>query len=347
MSERVPVRFLRTLLRQIREHGQDPQEVLRAAGLDFDPGNPGHPGWRAEVSALEYSRVYQQVVRRLQDGIYGPLQADVAAGEAFRMMCYCIISCPTLGQALRRAEEFYATFFEPSSQLWMESAAGRVSLGYRPAEAEAAVSLVASAYGLSLWHRFLGWLCGRPLALESVEFRSPAPIDLDKYRQLFQCPLHFDRPRDQICFAEDSLGWAVVQNDHTLQEFLGTAPYQLLMMEAAPAGENLAAQVRAQLGHDFQRGAPGLEAVSRALKMSAPTLRRRLRAEGTSFQAIKDEARCEAARLALERPDLPVTAVAELLGFTDASAFHRSFRKWTGMTPGQYRARRRRPAGGQ
>lgn len=341
MSEWVPVRFLCTLLRQVREHGHDPTAVTRAAGLDFDPADSGHPRWRAEVTALEYSRVYQQVVRRLQDGVFGPLQSNIAAGEAFRMMCYCIISCATLELALQRAVEFYATFFEADSQLLMERESERVYLGYRQSGGQAQVPLVASAYGLSLWHRFLGWLCGRPLALEQVEFRGPAPDDAGKYQLLFQCPLRFDCRRDRIGFSRACLDWPVVQNDHTLQEFLSTAPYQLLVMEAAPEGENLAAQVRALLGHDFRRGGLDLDSVARALGMSAPTLRRRLRAEGTSFQVIKDEARCEAARLALERPDLPVTAVAEQLGFTDASAFHRAFRKWTGQTPGQYRARRR------
>lgn len=345
MSEWVPVRFLRTLLRQVREHGHDPAEVIRSARLGFDPENVADPAWRSEVSALEYSRVYQQVVRRLQDAVYGAPQSDIAAGEAFRMMCYCIISCSTLGLALQRAEEFYATFFEASSQLMVETEVDRVYLGYGRSAAEAAVSLVASAYGLSLWHRFLGWLCGRPLALEVVEFRGSVPGDTAKYRLLFQCPLRFDCRRDRIGFSAECLDWPVVQNEHTLQEFLSTAPYQLLVMEAAPEGENLAAQVRALLGHDFRKGTLDLESVARALDMSGPTLRRRLRAEGTSFQAIKDEARCEAARLALERPDLPVTAVAALLGFTDASAFHRSFRKWTGLTPGQYRARRRQARG--
>ena len=82
--------------------------------------------------------------------------------------------------------------------------------------------------------------------------------------------------------------------------------------------------------------------ISSALKMSAPTLRRRHKREGTTFQQLKDDARCEAACLCLNRQDLSINEVALQMGFTDPSAFHRSFKKWTGQTPGQYRASLRR-----
>ena len=94
------------------------------------------------------------------------------------------------------------------------------------------------------------------------------------------------------------------------------------------------------MGHDFRQGFPGFDVISRALEISAPTLRRRLKREGTTFQQLKDQARCEAAKLHLDRAELPINEIAAQLGFTDPSAFHRSFKKWTGATPGQYLARR-------
>ena len=71
--------------------------------------------------------------------------------------------------------------------------------------------------------------------------------------------------------------------------------------------------------------------------MSARTLRRRLDKEGTSYQRIKDGARRDAAIAFLNNPALTVSDVAELIGFSDPSAFHRSFKRWTGVSPGEYR----------
>jgi AraC-like DNA-binding protein len=71
--------------------------------------------------------------------------------------------------------------------------------------------------------------------------------------------------------------------------------------------------------------------------MSARTLHRRLTQEGTSFQQLKDGFRAGLARHYLSRQELSIDAIATLMGFQDNSAFYRSFRKWTGMSPGEYR----------
>ena len=71
--------------------------------------------------------------------------------------------------------------------------------------------------------------------------------------------------------------------------------------------------------------------------MSPQTLRRHLREEGTSFQELKDHLRRDLAIYQLGS-DLPIQRIAERLGFSEPSAFHRAFKKWTGLTPGAYRA---------
>lgn len=341
MSDRVPTRFVKTLLRMAGEQGYDFSGLLDAAGLDFDPLNEADPAWRAEVSAMQYSRVYQQILQLLQDETFGFGGAELARPGVFRMMCYCVISCRDLGQAILRTAEFYRTFFDERSQLYANFSEQYARVGYRTlGRAENFRPVVADAYGLSLWHRFFGWLCGRPIELKRVDFSADAPARVDRYEQLFRCPLYFNQASDLLYFDSQCLAWPVVHTEHSLREFLRTAPYQLLIMEDDPTGRSLSVQVKAMIGHDFSDGFPGFEAISSALNMSAPTLRRRLKREGTTFQKLKDEARCDASILLLDRQELSVNEVALQMGFTDPSAFHRSFKKWTGKTPGQFRAER-------
>ncbi len=338
MSDLVPTRFLRTLLRMVGDRGYDFSVVLNDAGLDFDPLDETDPAYRSDVSAMQYSRVYQSVLSLLQDETFGTTGSQLVAPGAFRMMCYCIISCDTLGQAIQRTSEFYRTFFDERSQLYANFSDQVARVGYRTVQPIDHPQVAAGdAYGLSMWHRFFGWLCGRPIELRRVDFTGAPPARVEKYEALFGCPLYFQQTNDLMYFDSECLAWPIVHTEHSLREFLRTAPYQLLLMDNAPDGNNLSAQVKAMMGHDFSAGFPGFETIASALNISAPTLRRRLKREGTTFQQLKDEARCEAAVLCLGRPELSINDVALQMGFTDPSAFHRSFKKWTGQTPGQYR----------
>lgn len=348
MSDRVPTKFVKTLLQMAGDKGYDFSGALTHAGLDFNPLDEHSPGYRSEISAMQYTRIYQQVLSLLQDETFGANGSDMVAPGAFRMMCYCIISCENLGQAIKRASEFYRTFFDESSQLYANFSEQYTRVGYRTKSGTGNVQVAAAdAYGLCMWHRFFGWLCGRPLELSRVDFAGEPPLSVEKYEALFGCPLYFNQNNDLLYFDSAFLSRPVVHTEHSLREFLRTAPYQLLIMENEVGDENLTAQVRAMIGYDFSDGFPSFEAISGALNISAPTLRRRLKREGTTFQQLKDGSRCEVARLYLERPELSINEVALQMGFTDPSAFHRSFKKWTGMTPGKFRESRRLEAENQ
>jgi AraC-like DNA-binding protein len=327
----------------VGDRGYDFRHILAEAGIEFDPLNPDGAGYRSEVSAMQYSRVYQQVLSLLQDETFGVTGSELVAPGAFRMMCYCIISCDNLGQAIQRASEFYRTFFDERSQLYANFTQEYARVGYRTIDRSVRPQVgAADAYGLSVWHRFFGWLCGRPIELRRVDFTGEPPDQPEKYEALFHCPIYYRQASDLLYFDSACLAWPVVHTQHSLREFLRTAPYQMLIMDSHPGADNLSAQVKAMIGHDFSEGFPSFDMISSALAMSAPTLRRRLKREGTTFQQLKDEARCEAAKLCLNRHDLSINEVALQMGFTDPSAFHRSFKKWTGQTPGQFRAGLRR-----
>ena len=85
---------------------------------------------------------------------------------------------------------------------------------------------------------------------------------------------------------------------------------------------------------------PGRSAARAARRRGTPLLpprRRRLAAEGKSYQGVKDALRRDAAIHLLLNPDLTLEDVAQQVGFSETSTFHRAFKKWTGVTPGLYR----------
>jgi AraC-like DNA-binding protein len=98
-------------------------------------------------------------------------------------------------------------------------------------------------------------------------------------------------------------------------------------------------QARQVLCRLLPQGEPKREAVAQALHVSQRTLQRRLQDEGTSFQRLLDDTRRELAEQYLAQPNLTLLEAAYLLGFADPSNFFRAFRRWFGLTPGEYRAR--------
>jgi AraC-like DNA-binding protein len=98
-------------------------------------------------------------------------------------------------------------------------------------------------------------------------------------------------------------------------------------------GGDIIPRVRAVLQLPDGQGYRTLEEAARAMHMSERTLKRRLAAQGTSFTSVLDDARCERAMVWLREDKLSHADIAEQLGYADASAFSRAFRRWTGMTP--------------
>ncbi len=164
MSDRVPTRFVKTMLRKASEQGFDFETILTSAGVDFDPLDENDPDYRTEISAMQYSRIYQQVLALLQDETFGVTGTELVAPGAFHMMCYCVISCENLGQAILRASEFYRTFFDERSQLVTNFSQQYARVGYSKLLKENHPQVkAADAFGIAVWHRFFGWLCGRPI----------------------------------------------------------------------------------------------------------------------------------------------------------------------------------------
>lgn len=344
--EAVPSRFARSLLNLAVERGYDAGKILQYAQIPFNPIDSRSDGYQPHITAMQYTRLYQQVMSLIQDEAFGLMLGHKVTPGAFRMMCYCLLGCDNLGKAIKRACEFFRTFYEADTQIQLDTRRDSAIVGYGSVKKGFAGDFVEASdlYGLSLWHRFFCWLVGTNIELKEVRFAGQAPRErarVVRYQQLFECPVYYGQLRDEFVFDTRYLNFPLVQNERTLKEFLRTAPYPLMVLSSGRDDGSLVARVRAMIGQDFSQGFPSFERITEALNMSAPTLRRRLKKEGTTFQQLKDECRRDAAMAYLSGSELSINGVAALMGFTDPSAFHRCFKKWTGITPGEFRQRER------
>lgn len=110
----------------------------------------------------------------------------------------------------------------------------------------------------------------------------------------------------------------------------------LRQLEGLDFGANISDRLRAVFER-LEPDVPDLEAIAEALHMSRATLKRKLKANGSTFQDIKDSFRLRRASILLRDTEASVDEIAAELRFSDASGFSKAFRRWTGLTPSDWR----------
>ena len=323
--------FVRAALRGAERQGVNCSAVLQNAGISPEVLTES----RARVDPQLYTRLIQHLWEVLDDEYLG-LAAQRSKRGTFAMMCHAIIHCHSLERALSRGTMFYGLFHgTPQITLLRDGDLARLVVNATELS-DPDHFLIESL--MVIWHRLASWLIGQRIQLHAISLTYPEPAHASDYDLLFPCQRTFCAPQTELVFASRYLDMPLLQDERTLKQFLLHSPADLL---ARPAGGNsLSSQIRRLLGRDCRQW-PDLEAVADALHTSPQTLRRHLREEGSSFQEIKDHLRRDLAIYHLGRDELALHVIAEQLGFSEPSAFHRAFKKWTGLTPGAYRAQAR------
>jgi len=135
--------------------------------------------------------------------------------------------------------------------------------------------------------------------------------------------------------ANPLLGRALVTGNPTLANLLEQLAAHLLADH--PATMTVAATLRELIIRDGFAHEHTLARAARQLHLSARTLQRRLREEGTTHHKIVDGARKALASRMIAQPGVGIAEVAFALGFSESRALHRAFKRWTGVTPTAFR----------
>lgn len=193
------------------------------------------------------------------------------------------------------------------------------------------------AIGLTIaMSRLIGAAHSDPL---EARFSHAAPGYADEYERILRLPVRFDARESGVLYPIAMMDGSNPAADAALRRVLERhAADELARLET---GTRLCQRVRACI-RSMLPAADGAtaDAVAARLRISSRSLRRRLRQEGTHFQAILDDVRSELANHYLAIENRRIDEVAFLLGFSDPSAFTKAFRRWTACTPAAFVRRR-------
>lgn len=169
-----------------------------------------------------------------------------------------------------------------------------------------------------------------------VRLMWPPPIGFEhKYQEYFGVPVEFSAPANELYFKADDLDIPLPASNVELARHHDQVVVEFL---ASIDKSSLPAKVRAKLIEFLPSGECSKERVARALNMSIRAFHNKLEKEGASYQELLDNTRKELAEQYIAKMDMSISEVAYLMGFSDSSNFSRSFKRWTGMSPKEFRA---------
>jgi AraC-like DNA-binding protein len=186
------------------------------------------------------------------------------------------------------------------------------------------------------------WLSGRNDLVWQAHFRCPAPRDQADYLRIFRQPPCFGERETKLVFPARVLDLPIAMGNPELRVIAEAQAASAL--EALDREPELLRRTRQLIDQRLGSEQASLEEIAAQLGFSVRTLHRRLADCGHRFREMVDETRCARAKTLLRDPNVSLAEVAFMLGYGEQSSFQHAFKRWTGQTPGEFRAM---PSAGQ
>jgi AraC-like DNA-binding protein len=286
------------------------------------------------VSLAEYGRFLEVALRLSEDPAFALHVGERAQTGALHTVGYLLLTCRTMRDAIAQFVRFAALIYE-GARWELREHDGRATFAYEHAGLEPHAAALDAEFCLAFIVGVGRHFCGREDAPREVRFRHEAPAYARQHAQVFRCPVSFGQPRHEIVFKRSLLDVPQIHRDEPVAQLLSQRAEVLLSARGTDA--MLRQRIVDTVKYQPELASIDSDSLARRLGLGPRTLRRRLAALNVSLLALVEEARCELARDALAKAT-PIKEIACRLGYSEPSAFQRAFKRWTGMTPGRYRA---------
>jgi AraC-like DNA-binding protein len=321
---------LKPLLGFARSRGVDIAALLSDLGLQL----PELDDIDRRISELDKERLWREAARRARDTELGLHVAQCAAVGAFDVLDYALCYSANLGDALGRILRFHRVL----SDAWALDLTVRGGVAHlrRTSEMPERHGTEALCALLLLRARKI---TARQLSPRFVRFSHAQPPDTKVHAALFSCPVYFDCTVTELAFDSADLALPTSKADAGLVAVLDRHMRDLL--GRLPHADEFVQAVYRAVAHALRGGRPTLASTARAMRSSTRTVQRRLLDRGTSHRRVVDDVRRELAERLVGSGEHSLTEIAFLVGFAELSGFQRTFKRWTGVSPYEYRTSRR------
>jgi AraC-like DNA-binding protein len=324
--------WARQIVQLIEGRGQPYDLILKDLGLELD--EVMDPDGR--IPFAKQVALFEAAAEHLKDSCFGLHFGSSVDPLDIGVLGYVGVSSPTLGDSLRNV----ITYLRVST----EGVHGRLSvkdhlafLTLEIVDPDAGPQQQITEFGLVLVMSFIRLIAGRRLIPERVQFRHSRVTDVSGFETFFGCQVQFGQQSRSIVLKRELLDLPSRSADARLLQILKDHCQEALDKRRSGEAMDLKVEVEYLVATQLHSGPPTISWAARELGMSERTLARRLAKTGTSFGQIVDDVRRQLAMRYLEEPNVRLSQIAYLLGYSSPSAFNHAFRRWTGTMPTAYK----------
>lgn len=314
----------------VRDHGGDPARVLERSGL---------PASFFEDRTSDDLISYEQVERLLQTAadMTGCFYFAVLLGSKQDINLLGIIGhvmqhSTDVKTALLELNKHFSLHVKDASTIELETVGENAALTYK-VTGDLKVVRQSNELAMSESMMVLRAVCGTHWKPSAVKFTHKTPVNIIPYRRIFGAPAYFNQDETQILFPKEFLNQPILRADPELSKIL----HKHIELLEKDSSNNLCIQVETLIRRTLPTGKCSIENIASLMSVHRRTLHRMLKDQGVSFTELLENVRKSIAAERLQSSDLTIIQLADYLGYSDNSAFTRSFKRWYGLTPQQWR----------
>lgn len=321
-------------LKTAGDYGLDAHDLLAQAGISSDLLN----NKLKRISGEAFQDLLAILIERTQDPCFGLKSSRYVQPGSYSVLGYMLMNCRGLQEALEKTPTYERLVGDMGTSQISRLADGNTEMRWICNYPNPKVRPHMIANVLGSWVNFARFLVDKPNGKPKAvyfEFPQPDASSLRQYQSTFNCPLYFNQSSSALIIDDHLLSLPMRQPDQQLLKTLEN--HADILMADINDKQPLPMQTKNVIRGLLLEGIPRKEMVSKRLGLTERTLQRKLQAFDCSYQQLLDEVREEQAKELLVESELSIQDIAARLGFSEPRSFHRSFKNWTGMTPGEFR----------
>jgi len=332
MDNTILALHLKPLLLYVNSKGFDSNDLLSAVEIDpsiFD-------STRSRLTYDEVDRLYYQASLMTNDDNLGLHLGEHYTVESLSVIGQIIMNCSTVREIHEKLDVYGDILRKGDGSSICEDENCLVTIEYfteyrHPTSEKQFIDCM-----ISVWITIMSRLTGTRIQPIEVRLKHKAPQDTSEYRRILQAPVLFEQSMNSVIVERSYLDLPILYPNSELLNLLEEHAMRILneIQDDKPFTKKTSQFIISKLPDEV----PNITTAAKEFTMSLRNFQRKLKNENTTYRNIVDQVYKSIAITHLKNEDISISEIAFLLGFSDNSSFHRSFKRLMGLTPAEYRS---------